>query len=172
MNQNYLNSLYEQTGGDPENQVSMYDVGTAIGLEKNDAGALAEELMVQGLVELKTLAGGIGITLEGLKSLGIVMIRPQLSAGGLALGNGVVATEDDLQLLASARDGIKVSVAKLDLDFELLEEIVIDLKTMEVQMLSPKPKLSIIRETLLSLRGVFESVDAQQVVTEITGLLG
>ncbi len=67
----YLEELYRQTGGDVEVQVSMYDVGAAIGLDKTEAGSLAEQLMVQGQTELRTLAGGISITPEGLAVLGI-----------------------------------------------------------------------------------------------------
>ena len=170
--QNFLDALYTQTGGDVEAQVSMYDAGAAIGLEKNEAGALAEVLMMEGLVELKTLSGGIGITPEGLASIGVAMSPPQSSASGQSLGDGLIATETDLQMLHSLIDGLKKTVTSSDLDFELLEEIVFDLKTIEVQMLSPKPKLSIIREILQSLRTVFESVDAPQAVSELTTILG
>ena len=65
--QNYLLELYQMTTGDINAQVSMYDVGAAIGLEKNDAGKLAEDLIGDGLVAVKTLSGGIGITDLGVE---------------------------------------------------------------------------------------------------------
>ena len=67
----YLQELYNTTKGNTETQVSMYDLGPALGLEKTAAGKIAEDLMVLGFIELKTLAGGISITDEGLKKLGI-----------------------------------------------------------------------------------------------------
>ena len=67
----YLYELYTISEGDTNSEVSMYDVGAALGLEKADAGTIAEELMVEGWVELKTLAGGISITAEGLKALNV-----------------------------------------------------------------------------------------------------
>jgi len=36
--------LYTQTQGDTAKQVSMYDIGASIGLEKTDAGTMAESL--------------------------------------------------------------------------------------------------------------------------------
>ncbi len=67
--QAYLNQLYTMTQGDPGVQVSMYDIGAALGVEKSEAGALAESLIIQDLAELKTLSGGIAITGNGLKAL-------------------------------------------------------------------------------------------------------
>ena len=42
--------------GDPLAQVSMYEVGEFLGLEKTEAGALAEALFIEEYAELKTLS--------------------------------------------------------------------------------------------------------------------
>ena len=64
-NTTYLAELYRQTEGDTEAKVSMLDVGSAIGFEEAEARATAENLMIEGLAELKSLSGGIGITTQG-----------------------------------------------------------------------------------------------------------
>ena len=67
----FLTELYNSTDGDTSRQVSMYDIGGTLGLEKSSAGAVAEELIVDGYAELVTLSGGISITSNGLKELNI-----------------------------------------------------------------------------------------------------
>lgn len=51
----FLFELYTQTKGDTKKQVSMHDVGAVLGQGKTDAGAMAEDLIIQGYAELKTL---------------------------------------------------------------------------------------------------------------------
>ena len=63
--QTFLIQLFEQTSGDPSAQVSMYDVGEGLGLDRDTSSRVAETLILLQLVEIRTLAGGIGITTEG-----------------------------------------------------------------------------------------------------------
>ncbi len=42
----YLVELHNQTQGNEEMQVSMHDVGSALGLDKNQAGAIGQDLIV------------------------------------------------------------------------------------------------------------------------------
>ena len=97
---NFLTELYNSTAGDTSRQVSMYDIGAVLGLEKSSAGAVAEELIVDGYAELVTLSGGISITLNGLKELNIAPEEaPETSVHTLGaekiLGeDGVKAVED------------------------------------------------------------------------------
>ena len=41
----FLLSVYKQTKGDPDAVVSMYDVGSELGIDRNAASRLAEDLM-------------------------------------------------------------------------------------------------------------------------------
>ena len=84
----YLFQLYSLAQGDPLAQVSMYEVGEVLGLEKAESGALAEALFMGGHAELKTLSGGIGITREGLKALDMKI--DYKGDEGLQLGSGPV----------------------------------------------------------------------------------
>ena len=141
---NYLDEVYRQTGGDTEYQVSMYDVGAAIGLDKAEAGSMAEEMMVEGLIELKTLSGGIGITAEGLANLGVSAPTAAAESSSLQLGSEPVITDSDRQTIQLLTEQIKTATATHDIDFTSIKAIVIDLKTIDVQLLSPQPKTKII----------------------------
>jgi hypothetical protein len=155
---NFLDIVYRQTDGDPSAQVSMYEAGAALGLEKSGAGLLAEGLMVEGLVELRTLSGGISITNEGMACLGYSARGSSVTAEP-QLGTGELLTQEDRDLLAKLNAEIQAAVSSRQLDYALVEELVIDLKTIEVQLLSPRAKTMIIREVLRSLQTSMAGVD-------------
>ncbi len=167
----YLDQLYRLTGGDIQAQVSMYEIGAAIGLEKSAAGSLAEELMVQGQAELRTLAGGISITVDGLSALGIAVATPQSAKSGFQLGQGPVADDNDRGTMQQIAEEIKKSITGLHLEYNLLEEIVLDLKTIEVQLLSPKPKIAVLREILRSLHAALAAAHVDKTAALLKSLI-
>lgn len=165
LSKGFLEELYRQTGGDAESQVSMYDVGAVIGLEKNEAGSLAEQLIVQGQVELKTLAGGVSITSEGLAVLGLSVPDSHSPENAFQLGNGPVADDTDRDTVQRIIEKIKKELSELSLEYDLLEEIIIDLKTIEVYMLSPRPKVAVFLEIFRSLKNAFERGQSAEIAT-------
>lgn len=163
----YLEELHRQTGGDTEVQVSMHDLGAAIGLDKAEAGSLAEQLIVQGQAELRTLAGGISITPEGLAELGISVPSPGSVESDLHLGVGPVADDNDRRTVHLLIQEIKDEISGLGLEYELLEEIVLDLKTIEVHLLSARPKIAVLREIFRSLQNTFETANIGKVAARL-----
>ncbi len=149
--QNYLDELYKITDGDSMAQVSMHDVGARIGLDKAESGKIAEQLMVQGQIELKTLAGGITITEDGLATLGVTAPVKAQPGQALILSNSTVLSEKDRTTVQQLSRLTKDALSGLQADYDLIEEIVIDLKTLETQLLSPQPKTAIIKEIFRSI---------------------
>jgi hypothetical protein len=154
---NYLAELYQRTAGDVSVQVSMYEVGAAVDMEKTAAGKLAEDLIGDGLVEVKTLSGGIGIT-----ALGIEHVQAAGLAGGaaapVALGDSPLLEGENKAAVVSLVRDIKSAVSQQSAPYDSLEEMVIDIKTLEVQLLSPRPKTAIVREILLSMGQALKSI--------------
>ena len=58
--------MYLRTKGDPAATVSMYDIGEALGMDRQNSLRTAEYLICSRFVEIKTLSGSIGITDQGL----------------------------------------------------------------------------------------------------------
>jgi hypothetical protein len=146
-----LMELYQKTKGDLQQTVSMYDLGATLGLARAAAGSVAEELMVEGLVELRTLSGGISITVEGLAALGIAPASPLVAPGPeRRLSKGPVLDDGDRELLEQLLTDLR-SCSGSGKTIGQMEEIFIDIKTIEVQLLSPAAKSAIIREVLRSL---------------------
>ncbi len=168
----FLTELHQQTKGDMHALVSMYEVGAAIGLAKGEAGARAEELMVAGLVELRTLAGGISITPEGLAVLGIAVPNSPAANQDLRLSSGPVLNAADRRRLEDLVEEIKQGLPGTKLASALLEGVIFDLKTIEVHQLSPRPKVAVVRELLRSLLESFQAGDSKTIVTKLTALIG
>ena len=168
--QTFLQELYNLTQGDTEAQVSMYDVGSNLGLEKSDAGALAEELIVEGLAELVSLSGGICITPEGMKALNIH--TDDTSSDGYRLSNDKILTETDRAAIVELIDIIRKNEVSTSVSLGVLEDVVIDLKTIDVQLLSSTPKTAIIRAVLTSLLDSFSTAGNHELSAKIEMLLG
>jgi hypothetical protein len=150
----YLDELFQRTQGSIDAQVSMFDIGAVMGLEKEASRRMAEDLIAEGLVEIKTLSGGIGITRQGIE-------QAQDSGGGAAgagisLGKGPLLEEQERRALDAVLNGVKNHLANHPTAFTRLEEMVIDIKTIDVQLLSPHPKTEIIRAVLHSLKDGFD----------------
>jgi hypothetical protein len=168
----YLTELCSKTQGKTEVQVSMFDVGAAIGLEKTEAGMIAEELIIQGLAELKSLSGGIGITTQGIELIrGKTVAAPVPAGDDLQLGGGTVLGEKGRQSLERVLGNVRAAVILRNATFGQLEEIVIDIKTIETQLLSPNPKIAVIREVLRSLQKNLTSMGNSALAAEIDALI-
>jgi hypothetical protein len=148
----YLTELCKKTQGDTGTQVSMFDVGEALGLEKTEAGMMAEELIVEGLVELRSLSGRISITAQGLELIQGTAGGPALKGSGLQLGSEHVLGEQGRKAVEILIRDIRGALVSGNMTLGQMEEIVIDIKTIEIQLLSPRPKTDVIRAVCRSLQ--------------------
>ena len=164
----YLAQLNTMANGDPDVQVSMYDVGDALGLGKDEAAKMAETLFMGGHAELKTLSGGIGITAMGQKEIGVT------PAGGAkqSLSRERVITDPDRELTSALVDEIRTAAAGGADSFSALETVVFDLKTIEVHLLSPEPKTAVIRELFASLLAVLPASRHTELSERLSAALG
>lgn len=167
----FLDELYLQTKGDLAAQVSMYDVGAAVGMTRDESGSLAESLIVEGLVELKTLAGGIGITSDGLAILGVFEAKNNTVDHALHFSSGPVASDNDLQTIMQIVRQIKDALSGHRITYDCLEEIVIDLKTVELHLLSPRPKTAVFKALIRSLHDALAAAGLRETAAMLIALL-
>ncbi len=171
--QNFLLSLYRETNGDTGIQISMYDIGTDLGLERSEASKLAEDLMGWSLVELRTLSGGIAITSSAIVEL------EELGYGAagtteapVCLGNEAIVTNEVRQAVERVTADVKQSAGHLGLQYDTLSELMADLKTIDIQFESTQPKTAILRECLRSIKSVLDTAGDEETVIRVNGLLG
>lgn len=170
--QQFLIQLYEQTKGDVSIQVSMYDIGELLGMERETASTVAQELMGLQLAEIRTLSGGIGISADGSQRVKD-LLGPMASddCGSAALGDAPVMTSGGQQTVGQVVSELKNQTGSLGLDFDTLGELMADLKTMQAQLDSPRPKTAIIRECLRSVLGVVKKTQSGQIVDRLRKLV-
>lgn len=167
----FIVELYRLTKGDTAVQVSTTDVGAAIGLEKAEAGKLSEELIGQGWVEIKTLSGGIGITTEGIEAAQAAGGGPIAGEAQLSLGTGPILDDTGRQTVDTLLGRIKAHLGASKVSYENLEELIVDIKTLETQLLSRKPKTAVAREVLRSLHAALERMGARDTASHLKSVL-
>jgi len=169
----FLIQLFDQTRGDPSKQASMYDIGSMMGLERNAAARVAEELMGSQLVEIRTLSGGIGISAAGSHWVEN-LIGPSAPAAGEAyqLGAAPLLDAAGRQAVALIVSEIKDQVGALGADFDTLTELMADLKTIDAQLASSRPKTAIVKQCFISILGVLKARSKSSLTGKVNALLG
>ena len=151
----------------------MYDIGEHLGLDRDAASKVAEELIGLQLVEIRTLSGGIGISTEGANEVSSL-------TGGVSLGDGspgkladqFVMDPVSCQGVEQVVGELKSQAGNLGLDFDGLSELMADLKTIDAQLGSSRTKTAIIRECLRSIKEVLDGVGSRDSLAKIRALLG
>lgn len=171
--QRFLVELCERTEADTTAQVAMHNIGASLGLDKDASAHAAEELMGLQLVEIRTLSGGIGITPEGVEEAHRLGARTASAEESQPrLGDAPIIDGVGCEAVQEIAAHLKSQVGELGLAFDDLTEMVADLKTIDAQMVSSRPKTAIIRESLRSIRGVLEKAGAVDRIVPIKNLLG
>lgn len=173
LEQQFLLRLYEQSHGDPTVQVSMYDIGTYLGLDRDAASKVTQGLIGSQLVEIRTLGGGIAISAEGLAE------AENLAAGKQAeeelpasLPKDVVMSRHSCQMVEQAAARLKIQVGELGIDYDGLMELTADLKSIDAQLSSSRPKTAVVRECLRSIRDNLEGLGKNEHLSAVRRLLG
>jgi hypothetical protein len=145
--QRFLRALHNRLGGDPTGSASMFDVGESLGIDRAESSRIAENLMGWEMVEVRTLAGAIGITSAAADLMG------ESDREGQAAGLGSASVIDDgvRQRVETLITDLKSRIGEMGLPFDSLSEMTADLKSIDAQLASPKPKTAI-------LRACFESI--------------
>lgn len=144
----FFSALIQKTKASTVHQVSMSEVGGSIGLDKAASSRAVEELIGLGLVDIRTLSGAVGLTEAG-KQLAQERLAPAEPDIGIGQGDvvGEAAKEGVGKLLSEIRNG----VGTLNLDFDRMNQVVVDVRTLETQMSAPHPWTAIVRECLKAI---------------------
>lgn len=163
----YLLELFRRAKGSLQTSVSMYDVGAALGLDKTTAGKMAEEAIGKGWAEVKTLSGGICLTAEGIEAAQAAGAVTEAGASEPKLEKGPVLSQGGRATVDQILAAIKEQMAGVAKSYSRIEELVIDIKTIEVQLLSPRPKTAVVREVLISIQAAMENAGSKELAARI-----
>jgi hypothetical protein len=182
-----LRQVYEQGAGDTNNAILFRDVLTGYDLDTLEKHVVY--LTEKGLLN-RVAAGFVAITLYGIEEyeeslaqpdrptahfLPLVVAQNYLHVSGDVSGQVQVGTTDSTQSMGVSVDDLRALLAEvrgmldgLALEPDEKDEIDSDLRTVEVQLESPKPKKGIVREALASARTVVEAVAAREAAAGVT----
>ncbi len=147
----FLETLFYQTGDDADAQISMYDVGAAMGLDREQSTATAEDLMAEGLLEIRTLSGGVGLSDEG-RALFSQEADGQAGSQDDRLGEDSPMDQRQCELVEKTLTLLKADVGEQHYAYETLTEMIADVRSIEAQLISPRPKTAVVRACLEGLR--------------------
>lgn len=147
----FLEDLYARTGDDAGAQISMYELGAAMGLEREESRITAEDLMAAGLLEIRTLSGGVALSEAG-RALFSDNDAGETDSEDERLGGVSPMDTRQRELVEQTLTRLKADIGSLDLAFETLAEMVADVRTIEAQLASPRPKTAAVRVCLEGLR--------------------
>jgi hypothetical protein len=171
--QQFLIQLFEQTKGDSTLQVSMYDIGDQLGLDREIASAVAQELIGSMLVEIRTLSGAIGISAEGSQMAQKLIGPAESSSDDFAeLDGALLLNTSGRQAVEQIASELKDQTGSVGLDFDTLTELMADLKTIDAQLGSSRPKTAIIRACLCSILAVLTSSGDNKISDRVRTLIG
>jgi hypothetical protein len=168
----FLKRLFDQTSGQTSRQISMYAIGAELGWDREAATQAAQDLMASGLVDIRTLSGGIGLSTEGAAVMQAALGSANGSPAMPRLAARRIMDKTACAAVERACDAIKAQAGSLGLDFDTLAELMADLKTIADQLSSPRPKTAIVRESLRSLEGVLKRFVGNQSLAEVRALIG
>ncbi|MCP4348856.1 MAG: hypothetical protein GY795_25535 [Desulfobacterales bacterium] len=169
--QRFFIELFEQTKGNQSAKISMFNIGEALGMDRNLSSRTAEELIGWGLAEVKTLSGDIGITDEGLTQAKKFGAGQGTGQAGLTLGDARIVNDTGRQAVELIVADLKTRIGNIGLDFDVLAELMADLKTIDAQLMSPKPKTAVIRECFRSIRDILASTGKDDSLRQVRNLL-
>ncbi len=167
-----LTELYRHTNGDPSASASMYDLGVEAGIDRQDAQEVGQALIGAGLAAIVSLSGKIGITAEGIACLEDRGAVAPAGKEGVRLGSAPVLQPEAQAAVEALVARIKTEAGGQQWPFEAFSELTADLRTIEAQLASPRPKTSILRECLHALRALLERNSVRGTLPLIDTLIG
>jgi hypothetical protein len=169
----FLEALFDRTGGEPSNQMSMYDIGTSLSLDRDEAKRIVEELIGAGWVAIMTLSGGISLTSDGMEKMRQQKRdRPFAEDATPTLGEDAVLDNARQEKVEKIVADLKSQAGNIGLAFDTLQELMADVKTIEAQMTSSKPKTEIVRACFRSIETIMEKAGMSDQLDVIRKLLG
>jgi hypothetical protein len=165
----FLAEIYRCAGEDPAASVSMYEIGEKLGMDRQESARIAEMLLAGGLLDLRSLSGAVALTQSGHEAAAAA--QPSDSEGAFSLGDGPLLDADRQQVVATIIADLKQQAGKMGLEFDALSEMVADLKTIEAQLNSPRPKTAVIRPCFESIRDLLQGTADTRLAGTVTDLL-
>jgi len=175
----FLQRLYEVTEGSELVSVNLWELGAELGFSRSETDKIDDYLHAEGLIEHIALGGPIGITHRGIVEVETALSKPdqatsyfppfnyihveqmigsQIQQGTNQSSQVLTNTTNDIEAIAKFITELKDQLPALKLNKEAQAEVEADVETIQSQIKSPRPKSTVIKECLASIRTVLEGI--------------
>ena len=185
----FLHKLYEVTEGNRRSIVSMWELGSALGLDGAQTSTVVDYLAGEGLVEHVAIGGEISLTHHGLKEVERALSAPeepttyfppvvnilhvqsmvgsQIQQGTHESTQSFAWTQQQIDAVREFVSLLKQQLPTVALSPEAQNDASADVSTLEAQLKSSQPKRGIIRESLQSVRTILEGAASDAVASNL-----
>ncbi|MFD1616605.1 hypothetical protein [Gelatiniphilus marinus] len=187
----FLEKLYKETNGSESYMVNMWELGQELEYDRETTSNIVEYLQGEDLLVPRALGGGIAITHYGIKEIEDAYEYPNKptehfmpinvinieNMNNSSIQQGTThSTQNnhfdnkelsDLKQIISELQNV---ISKLE-ESDLKEELVAENETLISQSKSPKPKKSIVKETLKSIKEVSKAITIETITTQLNQLI-
>lgn len=174
----FLQKLFDVTEGSEYESVNLWELGDELGFSRPETDKIDDFLKGEGLIEHIAMGGTIGITHRGIVEVESALSKPdepttyfppinyihvehmvgsQIQQGTSQSSQVLTYSGTDFEAIHKLISDLKSQLSELKLNAETQAEVESDIATIEAQIKSPRPKSTIIKESLLSLRTILES---------------
>lgn len=190
----YLNHLYGKTGGQRLKFLDMFDVGGDIGITRDETQAVVDYLVGEHLAEHRGIGGIIGITHSGIVEVERALTEPESpttyfppvinvlniqSVVGSQIQQGThgstqtqAITMNDAEAIKALLNALKERLPELPLTQAEKLEAEAEIQTVEAQLRSSKPKISIVGESLKTIRNLLEGIASNGLAAALLPMFG
>lgn len=175
----FLELLYNDSNGDSGAMLNMWEIGEELKLDRSETRQIVDYLTGENLIEPIAIGGGICLTHYGIKEVEKAHENPNMptehflpiniinigtmtnSTLQQSTNNSTINFQLDagkLQDIDALLTSINQIKDKLNLPINLYQELLSEIQTVQIQKQSPKPKSTIITESLKSMRTILENV--------------
>jgi len=121
-----LRAIYQETGGAGNQTAGMWAIGEKLGLDRGRTEDIAMQLVADGLVEIKSLSGGLSLTEEGRAGIQDLSVEksaaPDPASWISRIESEISRIESEMQEWAiddpTARHDLEIDIATLKLQIE------------------------------------------------------
>lgn len=188
----FLNRMYERTGGDNYALESMFEVGEELRLTRDETARAVEYLVGEGLATHRAIGGAIAMTHAGVVEVERALSKPetptqyfpavvnilhvqsmvgsQIQQGTHSSTQHQTVSQNDIEAIRGLLSRLKGSLGGMQLENEARVDAEAEIQTVEAQLRSSKPKISILRESLRTLRNLVEGVASNAVAAGVLPL--
>ena len=117
------------------------------------------------------MSGGIGITAKGVEAAQSGGAATVGTAADGSLSDGPLLNDMDRNTLDPVVMDLQAHVAELNQGYDRLEELIFDIRTLQIQMHSPWAKTAIVKAVLTSIHDALKTAGSQQMATRLDRLI-